>query len=54
LAPFDTRVAAIFRKGRPIMPEGNTVIEVDDEVFFLADRRDIRTVCGCGLRHRRG
>jgi trk system potassium uptake protein TrkA len=40
----DARVAAIFRRGRPIMPEGNTVIEVDDEVFFLADRRDIRTV----------
>jgi len=40
----DARVAAIFRHGRSIMPEGNTVIEVDDEVFFLADRRDIRTV----------
>jgi trk system potassium uptake protein TrkA len=40
----DARVAAIFRNGRSIMPEGNTVIEVDDEVFFLADRRDIRTV----------
>ncbi len=40
----DARVAAIFRAGRPITPQGNTVIEVDDEVFFLADRRDIRTV----------
>src|SRR5690606_14950462 len=40
----DARVAAIFRAGRPITPEGHTVIEVDDEVFFLADRRDIRTV----------
>jgi trk system potassium uptake protein TrkA len=40
----DARVAAIFRGGRPIMPEGHTVIEVDDEVFFLADRRDIRPV----------
>ena len=40
----DTRVAAIFRGGRPISPQGQTVIEVDDEVFFLADRRDIRTV----------
>jgi trk system potassium uptake protein TrkA len=43
-AGVDARVAAIFRAGRPIMPEGHTVIEVDDEVFFLADRRDIRTV----------
>ncbi len=40
----DTRVAAIFRKGKPIVPDGNTVIEVDDEVFFLAEKRDIRTV----------
>jgi trk system potassium uptake protein len=43
-AGVDARVAAIFRRGRPIMPEGTTVIEADDEVFFLADRRDIRTV----------
>jgi trk system potassium uptake protein TrkA len=40
----DARVAAIFRSGKPVTPEGHTVIEVDDEVFFLADRRDIRTV----------
>lgn len=40
----DARVAAIFRAGKPISPQGHTVIEVDDEVFFLADRRDIRTV----------
>jgi trk system potassium uptake protein TrkA len=40
----DTRVAAIFRDGKPIPVDASTVIEVDDEVFFLADRRDIRTV----------
>ena len=40
----DTRVAAIFRKNRPIIPEGNTVIEADDEVFFIAAKEDIRTV----------
>ncbi|MDT8398393.1 MAG: Trk system potassium transporter TrkA [Pseudomonadales bacterium] len=40
----DTRVAAIFRRNRPIMPEGNTVIEADDEVFFIAARKDIRAV----------
>lgn len=43
-AGVDARVAAIFRQGKPISPQGHTVIEVDDEVFFLADRRDIRTV----------
>ncbi len=40
----DTRVAAIFRRNRPIIPEGNTVIEADDEVFFVAARNDIRAV----------
>ncbi|MGI9279760.1 MAG: Trk system potassium transporter TrkA [Endozoicomonas sp.] len=40
----DTRVAAIFRRGKAIMPKGTTVIEADDEVFFIADRRHIRAV----------
>lgn len=42
----ETRVAAIFRRGTPIIPEGDTVIEADDEVFFIAARKDIRTVMG--------
>ncbi|KEI69640.1 Trk system potassium transporter TrkA [Endozoicomonas elysicola] len=42
----DTRVAAIFRRGNAIMPKGTTVIEVDDEVFFIAAREDIRAVMG--------
>ncbi|MDE2388151.1 MAG: Trk system potassium transporter TrkA [Betaproteobacteria bacterium] len=40
----DTRVAAIFRQDRPIIPEGDTVIEAEDEVFFIAATEDIRTV----------
>ncbi|SDU33142.1 Trk system potassium transporter TrkA [Halopseudomonas salegens] len=40
----DTRVAAIFRKNRPILPQGDTVIEADDEVFFVAATPDIRAV----------
>ena len=40
----DTRVAAIFRKDRPILPQGDTVIEADDEVFFIAATPDIRAV----------
>ncbi|MCL1126982.1 Trk system potassium transporter TrkA [Shewanella surugensis] len=43
---IDTRVAAIFRQGRPIMPRGTTIMEADDEVFFLADTRHIRAVMG--------
>jgi len=41
---IDTRVAAIYRRGHAIVPEGNTVIEVDDEVFFIAAKRHIRVV----------
>lgn len=40
----DTRVAAIFRQNRAIMPEGDTVIEANDEVFFVAARENIRVV----------
>ena len=40
----DTRVAAIFRQNRPIIPEGNTVIEAEDEVFFIAASENIRAV----------
>lgn len=42
----DTRVAAIFRQDRPIIPTGETVIEADDEVFFIAASNDIRAVMG--------
>lgn len=42
----DARVAAIFRRDRPIVPEGSTVIEADDEVFFIAARKNIRSVMG--------
>lgn len=40
----DARVAAIFRQDRPIIPEGDTVIEVGDEVFFIAATGNIRSV----------
>jgi trk system potassium uptake protein TrkA len=41
----DTRVAAIFRRlGDPIIPSGSTVVEPDDEVFFIAAREHIRDV----------
>jgi len=41
---IDTRVAAIYRRGQAIVPEGDTVIEADDEVFFIAAKRHIRVV----------
>ena len=41
---IDTRVAAIFRRDRPIIPQGDTVIEEGDEVFFIAASDHIRSV----------
>ena len=40
----DARVAAIFRGDSPIIPEGDTVVEAGDEIFFLAATENIRGV----------
>ena len=40
----DMRVAAIYRRDRAIIPEGHTVIEPGDEVFFIATSGDIMKV----------
>lgn len=44
LPDIDSRVVAIFRKGRAILPDGDTFIEAGDEVFFLAAAEHIRRV----------
>lgn len=36
------RIAAIYRDGKALLPTGDTIIEEGDEVFFIADRKDIR------------
>jgi len=41
---IESRVAAIFRHGEAIIPQGDTTIEVDDEVFFLAATKNIRAM----------
>ena len=40
----ETRVAAIFRRDSPLIPEGSTIVEADDEVFFIAAKKNIRAV----------
>jgi len=40
----EARVAAIYRKRRAIIPVGHTVIEADDEVFFIAASDHIKAV----------
>ena len=41
---IETRIAAIYRNGESILPEGSTRLMENDEVFFIAARDDIRTV----------
>ena len=38
----EMRIAAIYRQGKAMLPDGDTVIQEGDEVFFIADRKDIR------------
>ena len=40
----DARVAAIFRRDRPILPEGDTVVEANDDVFLIAAAANIHKV----------
>ena len=40
----DTKVAAIYRRGKAILPTADTIIEVDDEVFFIAAKNHIKKV----------
>ncbi|TDJ48441.1 MAG: Trk system potassium transporter TrkA [Gammaproteobacteria bacterium] len=41
---IETRIAAIYRNGQSLIPDGNTLIQENDEVFFIAARKDIRIV----------
>ncbi len=38
----EARIAAIYRNGKPVVPDGDTVIQENDEIFFISDRKDIR------------
>ncbi len=40
----ETRVVAIYRRGQSVIPQGVTVIEADDEVFFIAATKHCRAV----------
>ncbi len=40
----EARIAAIYRKDKTIIPDGGTVIEENDTVFFLAARRVVPTM----------
>jgi trk system potassium uptake protein TrkA len=40
----ECRVVAIYRGGRGVLPDGDTVVQEGDEVFFIAARNDTRSV----------
>lgn len=40
----DTQIAAVYRRGSAILPSDDTVIEANDEVFFLAAANNITAV----------
>jgi trk system potassium uptake protein TrkA len=40
----ESRVVAIYRAGRSVIIDGDTVVEDGDEVFFLAARNDIKQI----------
>jgi trk system potassium uptake protein TrkA len=42
LKKLEVRIVAIYRDGRAVAPDGDTVIAEGDEVFFLAARDDIQ------------
>ena len=41
---IDSRVAAIFREGESIVPSGSTIIEENDEVFFISKKGEASKV----------
>jgi len=43
---IQTRIVAIYREGKSIRPDGDTHIQVDDEVFFLAAKKDVLGMMG--------
>src|SRR5690554_2507477 len=52
LPESEVRVAAVFRRNQALEPKGNTVIEADDEVFFVAAKESMRRMI-VQLRHER-
>ncbi|MDD0824238.1 Trk system potassium transporter TrkA [Mannheimia sp. AT1] len=44
LPHIEARVVSIFRQDKPIVPQGSTIIEAGDEVFFICATQHIRAV----------
>lgn len=46
----DSRIIAIYRNDHPFVPTGDTLIQDNDELFFIAPHQDIRSVMA-RMRH---
>src|SRR5699024_6145432 len=46
LPGIQTRVVAIYRRGKPMVPTAETIIEADDAIFFVAAKANIKKVMG--------
>lgn len=46
LPDIDFWIVAIFRDGEPLIPEGDTTIEPNDEVFFIGATKHMRALIG--------
>ncbi|MFT5425579.1 MAG: trk system potassium uptake protein TrkA [Gammaproteobacteria bacterium] len=44
LPELDYRIVILFRHGEPIIPDGKTVIEPDDELFFIGSPKHMRAL----------
>ena len=44
LPPIDYRIVSIFRGGEAIIPNGETIINLDDEVFMIGSPKHIRNL----------
>ncbi len=44
LPNIDARIVAIYRHDHPILPNGETIIEVDDIVFFITAKNNVRSI----------
>jgi len=57
LPNIEASVTAIYRKNKPMLPDGDTVIKEGDEVYFLAKKEDVDAVVSeirnQGERHKR-
>lgn len=42
LTGIEYKIFIIFRKGKAVIPNGDTVIEADDEIFFISSQKSIR------------